>query len=129
MRNKHLAILTISCLIFSGSALAGDRSYNRSYEGYFNPQYPSYQEPSHIEYNQANQQRLISSGERLHDEAIKFMQKAQTGRLSPEQRQMFNSVQHQANDLIRRLQNGQLSPKERAAFEAVQKQMRNPLTY
>ena len=129
MRMKRpLVLLTLFCLIFAAKASANDRSYDRSYENQFlHRNHPQVQEP--FKHQQANRHAVQQSGQRLHDEALNFMNKARNGQLSPEHRQMFNSVQQQANDLVRRLQNGQLTPQERSVYEAVQRQMRNPLTY
>lgn len=125
-KKRRLAILALSSFLYAGVASAED--YGRSYEGAYN--IGGHQIQHHSQNHGGYDQRQIrASGERLHDKAIEFMNKARNGQLSPEHRQMFNSVQYKANDLIRRLQNGQLTPQERAAFEAMQRQMRNPLTY
>lgn len=132
MKSKcTIALIALSGLLFAAPSLA-DRQYNRSYENAIPSQsYGSqpYQEPSYIEYNRANRQMMESSGQRLHDAAIDFMQRAQSGQLPPEQRRMFEEVQGQANDLMRRLQNGQLTPQERAIYEQTQRMMRQPLSY
>lgn len=121
MKNPKLAILTLSSLLGSANVLA-DYPYQHEVSQ------PQYQENA-LQYSYEQQKEIMSSGTELHDGAIQVMKKMERGQLTPQERQMFQSIQQQANEMVNRFQNGQLTPEERQVFEGMQQMMKSPMSY